>query len=596
MIGDSETRGSRLRAAAMMAMLVASLGIPFFAVRYLPEPIVDWILEIDSRPQAELWAERTVNLLDRGVSGFANRPLSDAEVERLAHIPEVSDYYRVKLLDNRGQVYWSTRPDDIGTVDMPGPVAERLTRGNLYLENTGLRPSDAAEMNQHAHHQQSAHDRAFYEIYVPVIRNSTFVGAVKFYADAMILREMYEKSVSEWIFVAACFVLAVMIGVTGLMAYLSRKQVSKLKKRAQEEREMMDRQVKLAREVRLLGELNEWLQSSRSLNELFDMVAQFMKHILPESEGSLYVYSNSRDVLDGAVSWNGGKHHDHIHPEACWALRRGRVYHFGHSEVDFACEHSEPNDGRPYFCLPILALGETIGLLHLRKNTDTTRQEFEDSRRLAQMCGEQISMALANVRMRDQLEERSIRDPLTGLFNRRHMLDSMRRLIVRADAGGSRLHGVYIDVDHFKKFNDNHGHDAGDMVLRAVGDLLLKSCDGDEIACRMGGEEFMLLLPDLAIDVLKTRIETLRREVANISIRYGEKTLPKITISAGIASYPDHGTMPQDLLCAADKALYEAKDGGRNRVVMATRPSPMDGADAAGPAPAGKPPHNIAAQ
>ncbi len=527
----------------MIAMLVASLAIPFLAVRHLPEPIVDWLLEIDSRSQAELWAERTVNLLEGGAIGFGNRPLSPEEIANLAHIPDVSDYYRVKLLNSQGEVFWSTRPGDIGTIDMPAHVGTLLSRGDVHLTDMQLRPDDLAELAQHAHHDSSAHDDAFYEIFVPVMRNGVFLGTVKFYADVMILREMFEESIGEWIFVAACVVLAVMITITGLMAYLSRKQMSAFERRAREEREMMDRQVKLAREVRLLGELNEWLQSSRSLNELFDMVARFMKHILPESEGSLYVYSNSRDVLDGAVSWNGGNHRDHIHPEACWGLRRGRVYHFGQSEVDFACEHSEPNDGRPYFCLPVLALGETIGLLHLRKHADVSLQEFEESRRLAQMCGEQISMALANVRMRDELEDRSIRDPLTGLFNRRHMLDSMRRLIVRADTTGARLHAVYVDIDHFKKFNDNHGHDAGDMVLRAVGDLLVKSCDGDEIACRMGGEEFMLLLPDLATDALKARIETLRQEVAGITVRYGEKALPKITISAGIASYPDHGAI-----------------------------------------------------
>ena len=185
------------------------------------------------------------------------------------------------------------------------------------------------------------------------------------------------------------------------------------------------------------------------------------------------------------------------------------------------------------------------------------------------MCAEQISMALANVRMRDELEDRSIRDPLTGLFNRRHMMDSMRKLIARADAKAARIHAVYIDVDHFKAFNDTHGHDAGDMVLRAVGDLLIQHCDGDEVPCRMGGEEFMLLLPEQPQETLKQRIDTLRREVAALSVRYGDKTLPKITISAGIASYPEHGLLPQDLLCAADKALYEAKDGGRNMVVMA---------------------------
>lgn len=255
--------------------------------------------------------------------------------------------------------------------------------------------------------------------------------------------------------------------------------------------------MQLAREVKLLGELNVWLQSSRSLDELFEMVSRFMTHMLTDCEGSVYVYSNSRDVLDGAASWNSGRVKPHIHPEECWGLRRGRTYTYGTSEVDFVCEHAEPHGDRPYFCFPILAHGETVALMHLKAAEGTSIDEFRAHQRLAQMCAEQISLAIANVQMRDQLHERSVRDPLTGLFNRRHMTDQLRKLLNRTGDTDPCFSLIYVDVDHFKKFNDNHGHDAGDMVLRAVGDVLDRACDGDEIACRMGGEEFMLVLPDL---------------------------------------------------------------------------------------------------
>ena len=209
--------------------------------------------------------------------------------------------------------------------------------------------------------------------------------------------------------------------------------------------------------------------------------------------------------------------------------------------------------------------------MHLRAQHEC-EDSFGQNKKLAQMCAEQISMAIANVRMRDQLHDQSVRDPLTGLFNRRHMTDQLRKLISRSQASGSTVSLLAVDVDHFKKFNDNHGHDAGDMVLRAVGSVLQQSCDGDEIACRMGGEEFTLILPDSSPADVLARAEKLRKAVEDIAVRYGEKTLPRITISLGVAHYPTHGTMPQDLMRAADDALYDAKARGRNQVRLATLP------------------------
>ena len=350
--------------------------------------------------------------------------------------------------------------------------------------------------------------------------------------------------------------------------------------KSEEEKRLLADQLRMAREVRLLGELNEWLQSSRSLDELFDMVARFLTYILPDCEGSMYVYSNSRDVLDGCASWNGGEHKAHIHPDECWGLRRGRTYVFGDSDVDFTCGHAEPHDGRNYLCIPVLAHGETVGLMHLRAREGRTLEDFRDGRRLAQMCAEQISLAIANVRMRDQLQDQSIRDPLTGLYNRRHLTDTLRRALAARHRTGKDLAIVAIDVDHFKRFNDNHGHDAGDMVLRAVGGALAQLCEREELACRVGGEELMVLLPGTSAPEAMIRAEAMRAAVEAISIRYAEKMLPGVTISLGVSVAPEHGVLPQDLMRVADDALYRAKALGRNQVVFADL-SPATDAEAA---------------
>ena len=212
-------------------------------------------------------------------------------------------------------------------------------------------------------------------------------------------------------------------------------------------------------------------------------------------------------------------------------------------------------------------------------------------RRLAQMCAEQISLAIANVRMRDQLQDQSIRDPLTGLYNRRHLTDTLRRSLSARQRTGAALSVVAIDVDHFKRFNDNHGHDAGDMVLRAVATALAEQCDRDELACRIGGEEMMVLLPATTTPEAMVRAEAMRAAVEAVTVRYGEKTLPRVTISLGVAVAPNHGTLPQDLMRVADDALYKAKAAGRNQVVLAD----LHAADVTAPPTGAAPPDHPAA-
>src|SRR5713101_211344 len=174
---------------------------------------------------------------------------------------------------------------------------------------------------------------------------------------------------------------------------------------------------KLNRETQLLADLNEWLQSCNSLGELYQMVAEFLGRLLPTCAGSLYIYANSRDVLESAKAWNGGKIMPAMHPADCWGLRRGRPYTFGENEIDFLCAHVDPSASGDYCCIPILAHGETIGLLHLQFGRDDeangenpSKEAVAEQRRLGLICAEQISLAIANVKLRDELRDQSIRD------------------------------------------------------------------------------------------------------------------------------------------------------------------------------------------
>lgn len=330
---------------------------------------------------------------------------------------------------------------------------------------------------------------------------------------------------------------------------------------------------KLNREALLLSELTEWLQSCKSLDELYQMVAEFLCKLLPGCAGSLYIYANSRDILESAKAWNGGETTAAMHPDDCWGLRRGRTYTYGEKDIGFPCAHVGVETHGSYCCIPILAHGETIGLLHLafgcdhKADGDTRFNEvIVEQRRLGLVCSEQISLAIANVKLRDQLRDQSIRDALTGMFNRRYMLETCRREFARATRARQSVSILSIDVDHFKKFNDNHGHDAGDTVLRAVADCMKSSFREDDVPCRFGGEEFVVILPGATQEIAVQKAEDLRRKVEAVTVRYLDGILPRITISIGVAAFPNAGDNPQAVLKVADEALYQAKADGRNRV------------------------------
>ncbi|MGB0799639.1 MAG: diguanylate cyclase, partial [Planktomarina sp.] len=325
------------------------------------------------------------------------------------------------------------------------------------------------------------------------------------------------------------------------------------------------------RTSRVLAELDEWLQTCKSLDELFLIVRTFMERVLPKSEGELYIYSNSRDVLDGACAWGHDMLHDHIAPDSCWALRRGRAYTFKTTVVSFSCGHLDdqdhalpPND---FICVPIVAHGDTVGLLHIRFNEKSYADaQIRDPHGFAVQCGEHVSLAIANVKLRDELRDQSTRDPLTGLYNRRYFLEAMRAQISLCERKREQFSLIAFDADKFKSFNDNHGHDAGDMVLRAIGSKLTEIFDDGEIPCRVGGEEFAVIVPHADKQKAIQAAEKMRLAIEAVTIRYGGQPLPTVTISSGIATYPGCGKLPQDLIKQSDEALYQAKADGRNCV------------------------------
>lgn len=188
---------------------------------------------------------------------------------------------------------------------------------------------------------------------------------------------------------------------------------------------------------------------------------------------------------------------------------------------------------------------------------------------LAAAFEETVGPVLEILREREQLQNLVLRDPLTGLFNRRQLAEALPRQVARATASGEPLALGMLDVDAFHDYNARHGHPAGDMVLKTLGVLLEGFCCRDDIACRYGGEEFMLIMPGTTVTLARARLDALRTAVAQAVIHHEGRALEPITVSIGLAVCPDHGTDAEKLVAAADAALYVAKSAGRNTLSVA---------------------------
>jgi diguanylate cyclase (GGDEF)-like protein len=215
-------------------------------------------------------------------------------------------------------------------------------------------------------------------------------------------------------------------------------------------------------------------------------------------------------------------------------------------------------------------------MLHLAVEVSprSMRPTRDDEQRLRAMT-DRIGPALANLKLRDALRELALRDGLTGLYNRRYLEDALNRELHRAERSGKPVSVVMIDIDHFKPFNDKYGHDAGDFVLNALARAITKSIRPSDIACRYGGEELAIVLPEANLDCARERVEQIRLAIRDTNLTHLGQALPAPTASFGIAVYPTNGTKSTDLLKAADQALYRAKQEGRDRVCVVAGVAPV---------------------
>ena len=329
------------------------------------------------------------------------------------------------------------------------------------------------------------------------------------------------------------------------------------------------------REMAVLSEMTEMLQNCHSTDEAYNVIIIYAQKLFPNKSGALYILSPSKDTLEAVGEWGRSFSISQVFsPNECWGIRRGRLNLVNNSQLGLNCNHVSTTEAISYLCIPLIAHGDTFGMLHVGCKSNsisgscTQSNNDELKRQLVTTLADHIALALANLSLRETLRFQAIRDSLTGLYNRRYMEESLEREIRRAERKGFQLGVIMLDVDYFKRFNDTFGHDAGDVLLRDFGAFLMSHVRKEDIACRYGGEEFILVLPETSLEETKVRAEQIREEVKSLSVRHLGQTLGCITLSMGVSCYPKQGLTVIDILCEADKALYLAKAEGRDRVVI----------------------------
>jgi diguanylate cyclase (GGDEF)-like protein len=247
-------------------------------------------------------------------------------------------------------------------------------------------------------------------------------------------------------------------------------------------------------------------------------------------------------------------------------MRGGRLHLQVETSRGLTCRHFSGSIPDAYVCLPLAALGETLGILHI--STEASAELSASRLAMIQQAGEYAALRLANLRLREKLHDQSIRDPLTGLYNRRFLEATLEQELHRSGRHHTGLGVIMADIDKFKVFNDSFGHTAGDIVLKEVAALLRRSVRTEDIVCRYGGEEFLVVLPDTSLENVSERAEQVRDAIAKLDLQHAGHSLGKVTASFGISFSHDGVLTPEILLRYADEALYESKRRGCNCVSL----------------------------
>jgi len=323
-------------------------------------------------------------------------------------------------------------------------------------------------------------------------------------------------------------------------------------------------------ELSLLREMGDVLQVCTTREKTYEVLAHFASKLFGEDSGALRLHRPKKGLVETVAVWGPNPPSQKAFPPAdCAAIESGRASdNIGGASL---CRHVASSPATT-MCLPIFGQGKTLGSLELVLAAPPLNSPGEirsaDSLRLrALTITEHFGRALVNLRILETLRGASVRDSLTGLFNRRYLDEALDREVRRADRTNRPLGVIMLDVDHFKLFNDAHGHAAGDLVLRSLGQMLRARTRQEDVVCRYGGEEFVMILPEAPLEVSRQRAEQLRDAALLMRVNHDGRLFDGVSLSLGVAAFPGHGTTAPELLASADRHLYDAKNAGRGQVV-----------------------------
>ncbi len=317
----------------------------------------------------------------------------------------------------------------------------------------------------------------------------------------------------------------------------------------------------------LLTHLDELLQACLTTEEACEVIGRVGPRLFPAEDGSLWAIRPSQKMVEPVAQWptaNAGVHE--FATTACYALRSGRTYFVEDMRVGPLCNHLATPLPASYICIPLITRGETTGMLHL--SHPPRRLSAKIDRKLAATAAARIAMAMANLRLRAELHTLSVRDLVTGLFNRRYMEESLEREVHRATRNQRKVGIIVLDLDGLQYLNEHFGRDAGDAWLREAGRTLQQAVRGSDIVSRTGAEAFTIIMPDTTSAATLQRAEQLWTTLKELRAQHQGPASGPFHCSLGLSLFPDHGSNGEAVLRAAEAASKRAKSGGGDRVLI----------------------------
>jgi len=507
--------------------------------------IIDFQIHAGMLDRAKLELEWLAKSAITTVS-LAEKQLTIKQLDPIAKALHQASGARITLIDDTGAVLADSNVAYPQVASLANHLdREEIRLARLYGIGHASRYSDTLKQ-----------EFIYLAVYQEIERSD---GMKSIYSRASFSTETFQKQVMQMRFALLSMLTLGVIVITLFSAFALRIISASIK----HDKNFLEAEVAARNdEIELMHELDSILSTCSELTDAKEVIKKLLPTLLEGSYGAISIYKSSRNKLCTKLFWGENwQEKKYFSPNQCWALRKGHQHTFNQKVKGISCEHFTQLEENSSICIPLIAHGETIGVMHMVQASLT-----ETNSLLAGAIAKKIGLAIANIELKSSLRQQAIKDALTNLYNRRYLFETLEQLVARSKRHNSEIGIIMVDIDHFKKLNDNYGHDAGDKVLQQLSyffQSITRSCD---IVCRYGGEEFCVVCPETSKEETFLIANKLCIGIDKLTITANETTQITATISAGVAVYPTDNGSIEDIISLADKALYQAKHAGRNCV------------------------------